>query len=429
MTSELGREAQGAADGAAPTTDQLEWHLFDDVDRLAFVQSLDEGELLSSTSLQRVTRVAAIASSSPFAQVSLIGESQFVPAAHGLAYDPDSQHTPIRDSLCSVTMASGGTLRVDDTRRHEWTSGLPPVVSGGVAAYLGVALRDPDGRPVGALCVFDENPRQWLDDDEALLTDLAELVTRELHLLAALENSASSELRMRQVIVELVNRPRLGTTTSLSARAHYAFPANAPAGGDWIDWVELPDRVAFSIGDVAGHGLASIAVMEELRHSLRAYAIESVEPGDAIVKTSEFLRTLRKGNIATAIKADFDPVTGRTRFAVAGHPPPIHLRDGHARLVPVQPGPPLGVLTVRPATTELILEPGDRLILCTDGVFERRDEPLDVGLQRLARLAELHAGNPDLDDTARALVEECIGELRDDACLLLVERPKRIDPV
>lgn len=407
----------------ATGSSELDWSVFEDPERLVFLRSLDEDDAADSESLQSVARVAAIASGSRYAQVSLVGTTQFVPAVHGATYSPAEQHSPIRDSLCSVTMASGGVLRIDDARRHHWTRHLPPVTTGRVGSYLGVPLRDPAGRPIGALCVFDSEPRSWRHQDEALLSDLAQLLTKELHLLAALETATISEIRLRNVIRELVNQPKLGSGSSLRARAHYSFPAGEPAGGDWIDWIELPDRIAFSIGDVAGHGLASIVVMEELRHALRAYAIDSIGPTDAIVKTSELLRQIRPGEMATAIKADFDPVSGRTRFAVAGHPPPILLRQGTAVLVPVQPGPPLGVLTDAPSITEVTLEPGDRLLVYTDGVFERPNESIDTGLQRLLTAMERHNATSEIEDAVEAILNETVLELHDDACLLLIERP------
>lgn len=402
---------------------QLDWSLFDDPDRLTFLSSLDEADTSASQSLQRVVRIAATASGTRFAQVSLVGANQFVPASHGLTYEPTQQHTPIGESLCSITMAFGGTFGVADTRTHAWTRSLPPVQEGGVAAYLGVPLYDPDGLAMGALCVFDSEPRTWRDEDEALLLDLAQLVTRELHLLAALETSTVSEVRLRNTIADLVNRPKLGDGSILSARAQYLFPSAAPAGGDWIDWIELPDRIAFSIGDVAGHGLTALLVMEEMRHSMRAYAVQAVGPADAIVKTSELLRQLRPGEMATAIKADFNPTTGRARFAVAGHPPPIHIRDGRAAFVTVRPGPPLGTLTQPPHVTELALDPGDRLLLYTDGVFERRNEPITSGLARLLSVAGRHAATSDLELAVREILDDMVDDLFDDACLLLIERP------
>lgn len=404
--------------------DGLDWELFADPARLAFLRSLDERTVESSVSLDRVTRVAATASGATFAQVSLIGTTQFVPAAHGLTYGDDAQHTPIKDSLCSVTMASGGALQVDDARRHPWTRSLPPVTSGVVGAYLGVPLHDPDERPIGALCVFDPEPRAWRAEDVALLTDLAGLVARELTLLAALETAATTEVRLRHVITELVERPRLGEGQLLRARAAYRFPSGAPAGGDWVDWIELPDRIAFSIGDVAGHGLGSIRVMEDLRHALRAYAFEDVGPALAIAKTSELLRHFRPDEMATAIKADVDPFTGRAQFAVAGHLPPIHLSSAGAQLVPVTPGPPLGTLVEPPEVASVVLAPGDRLLVFTDGACERRGESIDAGLARLVRAMERHASTDDLDEAARGILDETIEELRDDACVLLVERPR-----
>lgn len=408
----------------AQVAGSLDWAWIDEPVRLAFLGALDVSAASASTSLQGVTRVAATATGAAFAQVSLIGADQFVPAAHGLSYSLEEQHSQLRDSLCSVTMAAGTTLEVSDARAHPWTKGLSPVTSGTVGSYLGVPLYEPHGQPIGALCVFDPAARTWGPSDIAVLEDLAQLVTRELHLIAALESASVTEMRLRNVISELVDRPRLGTGGSLRARAHYTFAAGAPAGGDWIDWIELGDRVAFSIGDVAGHGLDAIALAEELRYALRAYAIDSVGPAQALVKASEMVRVLHGHAIATAMKAEFDPGTGQVRMAVAGHLPPIRVHDGKAGLVSVAPGPPLGVLTNAPRTTATALVPGDRLVLFTDGVIERRGEPLDVGLARLARAAEALATEADLGVAARALVERLADQPNDDACLMLIERPR-----
>jgi hypothetical protein len=405
------------------SADQLDWSLFENPERLRFVRGLDESDLASSDSLQRLARIGATASGTDFAQVSLIGDSQFVPASHGLTYEASDQHCAVGDTFCSLTMMSGGVFRVEDARLNEFTSDLPPVASGKVVAYLGVSLNDPDGRPVGALCVFHSEPRKWLDHDVDLISDLAQLAQRELHTSAALESAGMRDDRLRSVINELVELPKLGNGVHLKARAHYDHHAGAPAGGDWIDWSERPDRISFAIGDVAGHGLSSIVVMEELRHAMRAYAIHSDDLGDTILKTSELLRQLRPSDMATALMADFDPTTGRTRFAVAGHPAPIHCRDGRATPVPVEPGPPLGVMTEPPVVSEIVLEPGDRLILVTDGVFERRNESIDVGFERLVSAAERYWSEPDLEAAARSIVDDLVDDLDDDACLMLVERP------
>lgn len=409
-------------DGTGLDAGGLDWQLFDDPVRLRFIESVNEKDLLRSRSLQRCTRLAATASASAFSQVSLIGSSQFVPAWYGPSYVPE-QHSPLRDSLCSVTMASGGILRIDDAGSHPWTRDLPPVRSGAVSSYLGVPLRDPNGLPVGVLCVFDAEAHEWRDEDEALLVDLAGIVTRELELLAALETATSSEIRLRGVIADLVERPRVGKESMLRARAQYLFSAASPAGGDWIDWIELGDHLAFSIGDVAGHGLPAVGVMEELRQALRVYAIEETGPADALVKASTALRRLRPGEIATAMKANFDPRSGLVRFALAGHPPPLHLQAGSARYVASRPGPPLGYLHTAPLETSFLLAPGDRMLIYTDGVIERPGECLDVGFDRLTEVMERCGGIDDLDVAARTILEAMVDELFDDACLMLIQRP------
>ncbi len=413
-----------AADGH-PALTELDWSIFDDPVRGAFVASIDEAVAQASASLERITRLAAVVAGTECAQISLIGSSQFVPAAHGCGYPAEQQHTPIRDSLCSVTMVSGGTLAVADTRSHPWVAHLPPVQSGAVGCYLGVPVWDPDGRPIGALCAFDADSRLWTGPDRTAMEDLAALLTRELHLLAELHHAAGNQTRLREVIVELVDRVRSVEGAGLRAAAGYRAAAEDPAGGDWTDWTVLDaDRVAFSIGDVAGHGLEAVMVMEELRHTLRAYAVQGADPSETLLRANRMLSTVRPGTMATALTGEFNIQTDTVILASAGHPPPVLWRSGRADTVALTPSPPLGYCTAPPALQSLPLKPGDRLVLATDGLFERRGEPLTDGLARLVAAVQDHAGARNLDHVVDQLLATMLptGAV-DDACVLVIERP------
>jgi PAS domain S-box-containing protein len=115
--------------------------------------------------------------------VSLLTDVQSVAAGSGLAPGTVGSQGPLEDSLCTVTAAGGGPLVVSDAAVDARVSGLPPVVSGQVGSYLGVPLLT-RGAVVGALCVFEVRPRQWSDDDVAVLQQLAASVVSELELRA-----------------------------------------------------------------------------------------------------------------------------------------------------------------------------------------------------------------------------------------------------
>ena len=138
--------------------------------------------------LDRLADLAARLLGSSSAQVSLLADVQHVAAGAGLADGAVGSTGPLGDSLCTVTLRSGAPLVVGDATTDERVSTLPPVTSGNVGSYLGVPLLTDDGNAVGALCVFDPQPRTWSENDVALLEHLAGPVAGGLSLAALTED-------------------------------------------------------------------------------------------------------------------------------------------------------------------------------------------------------------------------------------------------
>lgn len=402
----------------------LDWSMLADPEREGVVATIDEAIAARTDSFDRVARLAAEITASAYSQISLIGKTQFVPAAHGLVYGPDEQHTPRDHSLCSVTMASGGTLAIERTKEHRWVRDLPPVTSGAVGSYLGVPLVLPDGTSVGALCSFDQIQRAWSDSDRSALEDLAALVTRELGLIASLQSLQSSEVMLRQIIADMLDRPGFNDEGQTRAAARYRVAADAPAGGDWVDWTVIDEhRLTFGIGDVAGHGPGTVVTMDDLRHTLRAFAVEGSTPSEVLRRADTHLRKVAPGAMATAMKISLDLRTGEATVASAGHVNPILVTDGRPELVAITPGPPLGTGVDERPETRFHVGAGSRLILMTDGLFERRDEPVDESLQRVIDAVAASCGT-SVDEMADHLIALCDrDDTYDDACVLVVERP------
>jgi len=159
-------------------------------------------ELLASMggigpALDRLSALAAGLVGGSSAQVSILSDLQHVVGAAGSARS--GARSDIEDSLCSVTAAHGSALVVPDARAHAWVSGLTPVVSGAVGSYLGVPLRARQGDVLGALCVFDREPRSFGDDAVALLEQLAEWVMTEIELRSTIEQLASTSSRLERI--------------------------------------------------------------------------------------------------------------------------------------------------------------------------------------------------------------------------------------
>ena len=126
--------------------------------------------------------LAASVSGSSSAQLALLTDEHVVVASGGRLAAPVGDTGPLESSLCSVTVLSGDVLVAADTRSHPWLCDLPPVLAGDVGAYLGVPLPGRDGVLVGALCVYDREPREWSGRDVTLVCQVADAAA--LHLRA-----------------------------------------------------------------------------------------------------------------------------------------------------------------------------------------------------------------------------------------------------
>lgn len=218
---------------------------------------------------------------------------------------------------------------------------------------------------------------------------------------------------------------RLPRHPRLELAARYRPSGLAPQiGGDWYDALELDrERTAVMIGDVVGHGIRAATTMSELRNALRAFAVEGHGPAQALARLDRLVHaTLGAGMIATVLFVIIDAEEGTVTLAGAGHPPPA-LRDaeGRVRFLETQRTPPLGVdEQMAAAEARYRIEPGETLLLFTDGLIERRRESINVGYERLHE-AFAHAPD-DVEQICDQVLERTVSEQasHDDIALLVV---------
>ena len=195
-------------------------------------------------------------------------------------------------------------------------------------------------------------------------------------------------------------------------------------GGDWFDAFLLgPDRIGVVVGDVVGRGLEAATAMGQLRSAVRALAMADLEPARLLDRLDTFAEPVEAAQMATLAYADIDLGSGRMRLAVAGHPPPVLVPPGQApELVWGGRSTPVAAVTGEPREqAELVLEPGAKLLLYTDGLIERRYESLDRGFDRLlAEVGPRLAGPPDalLRGLTDVMLEDGGGE--DDVSMLFL---------
>jgi serine phosphatase RsbU (regulator of sigma subunit)/integral membrane sensor domain MASE1 len=244
------------------------------------------------------------------------------------------------------------------------------------------------------------------------------------------ENAEVDAARERAVALTL-QRSMLGPerfeTDDISVSCLYRAGASyMTAGGDWHDVIELPGgMIGLTVGDVVGHGIEAASVMAQLRVALAAIAADEPRPGAVIERLETFASRIEGAEAATLVYATLDPASGSLSYTCAGHPPPVLIAvDGTATLEWDGRSPPLGVASDAPRSEgSAVLDPGATLILYTDGLVERREEPLDAGLERLRALV----GSSELTSADRlerivTAMSETGGSFVDDVVLLAVRR-------
>jgi PAS domain S-box-containing protein len=173
----------------------LDESLLDDpVRRAAVARLLATGA--RSEGLDRLTALAATLLGTQHAQVSLLADRQHVASVAGLVLTDDQRVGPREDSLCTVTASTRGPLAIADTRADHRVRQLPPVRGGAVGSYLGVPIIDSAGLLLGALCVFDPEPRAWTPRDVGIVGELAPAIVAELELRAVTLEVATSAARL-----------------------------------------------------------------------------------------------------------------------------------------------------------------------------------------------------------------------------------------
>ncbi|WP_327130935.1 SpoIIE family protein phosphatase [Streptomyces sp. NBC_01343] len=242
---------------------------------------------------------------------------------------------------------------------------------------------------------------------------------------------AQTEHRLAVELQEAVLPPWRGslrlphhTTGALDVAAHYLPAAtSALVGGDWYDALELPDgRSLLTVGDLTGHGVTATSGMAMMLGALRGMAMAGIEPGPLMGWLNQLLEASAQPALGSAVCCRYDPARRVLSWAQAGHPAPLLFRGGSGRALQPPEGVLLGATSgAAYGQAEEHLEPGDVLVLYTDGLTPRSIEfGRADGAERLQSLAPRFTGARSARDCVRMVVEEFgVGEREDDACVLV----------
>ncbi|MFE7096341.1 SpoIIE family protein phosphatase [Streptomyces erythrochromogenes] len=296
------------------------------------------------------------------------------------------------------------------------------------AAYLPLIAQ---ARPIGAIGLLYQDKDGFTQEERNLLVALGSSIAQSLQRAMLLEQEHDLAEGLQQAM--LPRRIPAVPGGEIAVRYRSARMGQ-DIGGDWYDVIPLPGgRVGAVIGDVQGHDTHAAAVMGQLRIVLRAYAAEGHSPGTVMARASVFLHELDTERFATCTYVEADLSTGVLQMVRAGHIDPLlRTRDGDCHRLPVGGGMPLGLSAefgrLEYPVTTVELDPGETLLLCTDGLVEHPGADLDDGIHILT--SHIRSGPADLQLLADRLCEIVTdrGGNDDMALLLLRRRPAPAPP-
>jgi putative methionine-R-sulfoxide reductase with GAF domain len=292
----------------------------------------------------------------------------------------------------------------------------PLLLSKGIRSLMGAPLLA-DGAVIGVLHVGTLSRRTFTSQEVDLLQLAADRAAVAVQALTTRLDHAAAAALQRSLLPAA-----LPTLDGIEIAARYV-PGTGNVGGDWYDVFILPTgELCAVIGDVAGSGLRAAAIMGRIRSALRAYALETTDPGDILTRLEHKLHYFEPEAMVTVLCAVFSPALDRVRFSSAGHVPPVLARPGE----PAKPARIASDLLIGVAeephrhVTAIEFPPGAMLCLYTDGLVERRDRPIDESIGSLSE-----AITPDDPEIACARVMAAMAESSphsDDVALLMFRR-------
>ena len=259
-------------------------------------------------------------------------------------------------------------------------------------------------------------------------TQVALAATRDQ--LASTEQRVAEEhllaLRLQQAIMPPDEQPVEAAGIDVAVRYRPVGQGHL-VGGDWYDALLLPSQdVLLVVGDVAGHGIDAVTGMVAARNSLRALAITGAGPAELLRMLNGVMCELTSGVVGTVVCGLYNPDASVLRWARAGHQPPVLVRGRTACQLPLPGGVLLGMdpdASYEEATQSL--QPGDTLLLFTDGLIERRGESIvDVLGEFVTTVAPVPDDQDKPEPTAAAqadrILATAVSDTEDDACLVAV---------
>ncbi|MFN8179118.1 MAG: SpoIIE family protein phosphatase [bacterium] len=334
--------------------------------------------------------------------IFLIGKGGTIHKESLRDYDParvDAARLQVGRGILGAVAVSGEGIIVPDVREDPRYVPARDTTRSEMAAPLKY-----EGRVIGVFNVESDRKNAFRPSDLALLTSFADqaaisITNARLHSVASAKRRLDEQLRVARDIQSSL-LPQQAPNVPGHALAGKNVPSSV-VGGDYFDFVALPGgRWAIVVGDVSGNGIPAALIMASFRAGVRAELRLADDPRVVFERVNRVLcAELDPDRFVTAFLGVYTPETGSLVYSSAGHEPGLLVRasGGVERLT--DGGLLLGVFPEAFYVGGRVrLEPGDRLLLYTDGLSDAAgegDEPLgEKGVVRLLGAAEAAGAAP-----------------------------------
>jgi phosphoserine phosphatase RsbU/P len=340
--------------------------------------------------------------------------AQLVPKAVRHRDLEETDALPISRTIVNYALESGRAVLSMDAGRDERFDPSQSVRLFDIHSIMCVPMFSQGGSRLGAIQINTRDKRKQFKQE-----DLDVLVFASTQGARAVELARLHQERRDLETANQIQRSFLPSERPQIAELEFFdhYTAAKHIGGDYYDYINLPgNRLAITIGDVSGKGVPAALLMARLSAAARSCLASEPNVAEAVRQLSAMLtRAETSDRFVTFVVVVLNLETWQMNLVIAGHPPPLRRRPGAADV------PYLGedILSLPLAVADrpykelaVALEPGDTLVLYTDGVTEARDPQGD--LYGVGRLREAVANSPDnvagLGEAILADVQQFAGE-------------------
>jgi PAS domain S-box-containing protein len=296
------------------------------------------------------------------------------------------------------------------------------IMTSGIEVRLEEPLRQPDGVHV---FMTTKSPLYDAAGSVIGIVGVARDVTEERALIADRERLYQIEHRFATTLQQaMLGSSRVDDPRVAVCARYQPASEDLTVGGDWYDVVELPDgTIGLIVGDAVGRGIDAATVMGQLRSALSSLAYTGADPARTLEYLDRFARTIRGARSTTCLYVILDPAREQLSYSCAGHIPPMVVGpDGTCALLDQMQDPPLAITRgqVHRRCATHAFPVGSTIVLCTDGLVERRGESIDRGFERLSA-AVGGAGGSEIDNLCDDVIKTLLVDSgqRDDVAVVL----------